>query len=88
MTNTLMLFDNDLTFLEHYNRPVSFSSRCTWSVFHTNLSTEQSEEQQFHTRNILHLDVTHVHWKMLFTSVVQCRLIPCFGLVAKLYLYM
>lgn len=52
---------HDMTFPELYNRPVSFSSRCTWSVFHTNQSTDQSEEQQFHSRNILHVDVTHVH---------------------------
>lgn len=51
---------HDPTFPEHYNRPVSFSSRCTGSVFHTNQSTDQSEEQQFHTRNILPLDATHV----------------------------
>lgn len=77
---------HDLTFPEHYNRPVSFSSRCTWSVFRTNQSTDQSEEQQFHTRNILHLDATH--WKMLFTSVVQWRPISRFRLVAILYKYM
>lgn len=79
---------HDLTIPEHYNRPVSFSSRRTWSVFHTNQSTDQSEEQQFHARNILHLDATHVHWKMLFTSAVQCRLISRFRLVAELYKYM
>lgn len=74
----------DLPYPEHDNRPVSFSSHCT----RCSIQICPQINLRFHTRNILHLDATHFHWKMSFTSVVQCRLLFRFRLVAKLYKYM